>query len=153
MQKETAENRMPWVKMVLVAVGAALVALIGFPAFAYASFFTYGIPADVFIGAAYFVWLVLLQKDRRIANARAIISYQVGLPCGVVRMYKILTWLRPFEVLDFPVLERYRAATLDLPTSSERLQCSRDALRRYDERLVAINLEYREEILDTCFEI
>jgi hypothetical protein len=68
-------------------------------------------------------------------------------------MHKILTWLRPFEVLDFPVFERYRAATFDLPTSSERLQCSRDALRRYDERLVAINLEYREEILDTCFEI
>lgn len=88
-----------------------------------------------------------------VANARAIISYQVGLPFGVVRMQKILTWLRPFEVLDFPVFERYRAATLDLPTSSERLHCSRDALRRYDERLVAINLEYREEILDTCFEI
>jgi len=88
-----------------------------------------------------------------VANARAIISYQVGLPLGVVRMHKILTWLGPFEVLDFPVFERYRAATLDLPTSSERLQCSREALRRYDERLVAINLEYREEILDTCFEI
>jgi len=88
-----------------------------------------------------------------VANARAIISYQVGLPFGVVRMQKLLTWLRPFEVLNFPVFERYRAATLDLPTSSERLHCSRDALRRYDMRLVAINLEYREEILDTCFDI
>ena len=34
-----------------------------------------------------------------VANARAIISYQVGLPLGVVRMHKILTWLEPFEVL------------------------------------------------------
>jgi len=71
MQKEVADDRMPLVKMILVAVGAALIALIGFPAFAYASFFTYGIPAAVFIGAAYFVWLVLLQKDRRIAHAFA----------------------------------------------------------------------------------
>src|SRR5207249_6964339 len=71
MQKQAAENRMPWVKMILVSIGASLVALIGFPPFAYASFFTYGIPADVFIGAAYFVWLVLLQKDPRIAHAFA----------------------------------------------------------------------------------
>ena len=71
MQKEAADDRIPLVKMILVAVGAALVALIGFPAFAYASFFTYGIPAAVFIGAAYFVWLVLSQKNRMIANAFA----------------------------------------------------------------------------------
>ena len=88
-----------------------------------------------------------------VANARAIISYQVGLPFGCMRMHKILYWLKPFEVLDFPVFDRYWTATLELPTTSERLHCSREALRRFDERLVAINLEYREEILDTCFEI
>ena len=71
MQKEVADDRIPLVKMILVAVGAALVALIGFPAFAYASFFTYGIPAAVFIGAVYFVWIVLLRKNRMIANAFA----------------------------------------------------------------------------------
>lgn len=88
-----------------------------------------------------------------VANARAIISYQVGLPFGCARMSKILSWLEPFEVLDFPVFKQYAAATLKLPTGSERLQCTREALRRYDEKLVAINLEYREDVLDTCFEI
>ena len=88
-----------------------------------------------------------------VANARAIISYQVGLPFGVVRMGRILSWLKPFEVLDYPVFEDYANATRELPTGSERLHCSREALRRYDEKLVAINLEYREAILDTCFEI
>jgi len=68
-------------------------------------------------------------------------------------MHKILTWLKPYESLEFPVFDRYAAATLDLPTTSERLNCSREALHRYDERLVAINLEYREEILDTWFAI
>src|SRR5258708_573284 len=71
MQKEVADDRMPSVKMIIVAVGAGLVALIGFPAFAYASFFMYGIPVAVFIGAAYFVWMVLLQKNRMVANAFA----------------------------------------------------------------------------------
>jgi uncharacterized protein DUF2489 len=88
-----------------------------------------------------------------VANARAIISYQVGLPFGCARMSKILRWLEPFEVLDFPIFKQYAAATLEIPTGSERLHCTRDALRRYDQKLVAINLEYREEVLDTCFEI
>jgi hypothetical protein len=88
-----------------------------------------------------------------VANARAIISYQVGLPFGCARMSKILYWLESFEKLDFPIFKLYAAATLEIPTGSERLHCARDALRRYDQKLVAINLEYREEVLDTCFEI
>lgn len=91
--------------------------------------------------------------EQLVANARAIISYQIGLPFGVVRMRRIVSWLKPFEVLEYPVLEDYSNATRDLPTGSERLHCSREALRRYDEKLVAINLEYRDEILDTCFKI
>jgi hypothetical protein len=88
-----------------------------------------------------------------VANARAIISYQVGLPFGCARMSKILYWLEPFEALDFPVFKQYAAATLEIPTGSERLHCTREALRRYDQKLVAVNLEYREDVLDTCFEI
>jgi len=88
-----------------------------------------------------------------VANARAIVSYQVGLPFGCARMSKILSGLEPFEKLDFPIFQQYAAATLEIPTGSERLHCTREALRRYDEKLVAINLEYREEVLDTCFEI
>ena len=93
----------------------------------------------------------LLKK--LVANARAIISYQVGLPLGCAKMSKILYWLEPIEKLDFPVFKQYAAATLEIPTGSERLHCTREALRRYDQKLVAINLEYREEVLDTCFEI
>jgi len=91
--------------------------------------------------------------NQLVANARAIISYQIGLPLGCDKMRKILYWLTPYEVLDYPVFERYTKATRELPTSSARLYCSREALRRYDERLVAINLEYREEVLDVCFDI
>ena len=88
-----------------------------------------------------------------VANARAIISYQIGLPVGCAKMSKIIYWLGPYEPLDFPVFKQYAAATLEIPTGSERLNCTRDALRRYDQKLVAINLEYREEVLDTCFDI
>ena len=89
-----------------------------------------------------------------VANARAIISYQVGLPLGCVKMNRLLTWLGyEGEKLDYPVFREYLDNVRDLPTGSERLECSRAALRRYDERLVPINLEYRERIIDSSFDI
>jgi hypothetical protein len=87
-----------------------------------------------------------------VANARAIISYQVGLPVGCVKMTRLLTWLKDEgQELEFPVFGEYFNSIRELPTSSERLECSRDALRRYDERLIPINLEYREKVIDACF--
>lgn len=93
----------------------------------------------------------LLKK--LVANARAIISYQVGLPVGCVKMERILGWLKVYEPLNYPVFQEYLRAAIGLPLSSERLYCNRQALRQSDERLVAINLKYREEIIDACFEI
>ncbi len=89
-----------------------------------------------------------------VANARAIISYQVGLPVGCVKMDHILLWLKnEGEILDFPIFKQYLDQVRELPTGSERLECSRAALSRYDERLVPVNLEYRERIIDACFDI
>jgi hypothetical protein len=91
---------------------------------------------------------------RLVANARAIISYQVGLPVGCVKMTHLLYWLETEgERLDFPIFDEYLEKVRDIPTGSERLECSRAALRRYDERLVPINLEYRERVIDACFDI
>jgi hypothetical protein len=89
------------------------------------------------------------------ANARAIISYQVGLPVGCVKMEKIFYWLKyeGYETAESHVFKTYCGATRELLTGSERLNCSREALRRNDQRLVAINLKYREQIIDACFEI
>ena len=89
-----------------------------------------------------------------VANARATISYQVGLPVGCVKMERLMVWLgTEGEKLSFPVFGEYLLKVREFPTGSERLECSRAALRRYDERLVPINLEYRERIIDACFEI
>jgi hypothetical protein len=89
-----------------------------------------------------------------VANARAIISYQVGLPVGCAKMTRLFSWLEnEGEKLDHPIFSEYLEKVHDIPTGSERLECSRAALRRYDERLVPINLEYRERIIDACFAI
>jgi hypothetical protein len=89
-----------------------------------------------------------------VANARAIISHQVGLPVGCVKMYRLLGWLEhEGERLDYPVFGKYLEDVRELPTGLERLECSRAALRRYDERLVPVNLEYRERVIDSCFDM
>lgn len=91
---------------------------------------------------------------RLVANARAIISYQVGLPVGCIKMNRLLLWLEgEGERLDFPIFGAYLEKVRGVPTGTERLECSRAALRRYDERLVAINLECRERVIDACFDI
>jgi len=94
----------------------------------------------------------LLRK--LVANARNIITYEVGLSVGVGRMTLYITWLEQSDIrLEFPVFEHYEQAIVAIPSGKERLNCSREALQRYDERLYSINLEYHDRIIDACFEI
>jgi hypothetical protein len=88
-----------------------------------------------------------------VANARAIISNQVGFPVGCLKMSKILSWLKPYREIEIPVFDSYFAETVDIPTGTERLYCSRDAIKRYDEKLIALELEHREQVINACFEI
>ena len=94
----------------------------------------------------------LLRK--LVANARNIITYEVGVPFGVWRMQRLLGWLELSDVkLNFPVFDEYWKIVVAIPTGKERLYCSREALRRYDADLNQINLYYHERIIDACFEI
>ncbi len=94
----------------------------------------------------------LLRK--LVANARNIISYEVGIPFGVWRMQRLIGWIElRDEELDLPVFNEYWKSVASIPTGKERLYCSRDALRRYDAKLNQINLEFHEQIIDGCFEI
>lgn len=88
------------------------------------------------------------------ANARKIISYEVGIPFGVWRMQRLIGWLELRDVkLDLPVFNEYWKSVTAIPTGKERLYCSRDALRRYDAKLNQINLGFHDQIIDGCFEI
>jgi hypothetical protein len=94
----------------------------------------------------------LLRK--LVANARNIISNEVGVPVGVWKMERLIRWLEISDiVLTFPVFGEYQKSVRAIPTGKERLYCSRDALRRYDADLNQINLHFHESIIDACFEI
>lgn len=94
----------------------------------------------------------LLRK--LVANARNIISCEVGISFGAWKMNRLIHWLEHSGVhLSFPVFEEYVKSVSAIPSGKERLHCSRDALRRYDADLNHINLRYHERIIDACFEI
>lgn len=94
----------------------------------------------------------LLRKF--VANAQNIISNEVGLSVGAEKMTRYIIWLEQIGVtVNFPVFEQYENAIVAIPAGKERLNCSREALRRYDENLYPINLQYHDRIIDACFEI
>lgn len=65
-----------------------------------------------------------------------------------------LEWLREYEEeLNFPVFAAYNSESSSVPIGSERLNCSRDELRRHDAVLDELNLKYKEKVIDACFEI
>ena len=92
-------------------------------------------------------------QKKLVANARAIISNQIGLPLGCLKMGARITWLQEYEEINYPVFEAYNSESSVVAVGSERLNCSRDALRRYDKVLDELSLKYKEEVIDSCFEI
>src|SRR5438067_983704 len=87
-----------------------------------------------------------------VSTARSVVTYQVGLPLGCIRLNGILGWLQPHERLDYPVFAEYLDATRDLPIGSERLHWNHEALRERDVRLEAINQEFRDRVFEACYD-
>jgi hypothetical protein len=88
-----------------------------------------------------------------VAVARSIVTYQVGLPLGCVRLARIISWLQPFESAELPIVDRYLEAVRGLPIGTERLTWDRAALRREDVKLEAVNHEFRDPVFEVCYEI
>ena len=78
-------------------------------------------------------------KKKLVSTARAIITYQVGLSVGCIRVDRTLSWLRQDIPLSYPVFDEYLRSVQELPISTERLEWNRDALRASDKKLEAAN--------------
>jgi hypothetical protein len=88
-----------------------------------------------------------------VSAARAIVTYQAGLPSGCVRVRKILLWLRPHKEVTYPVFDEYLKSVSKFPIGSERLKWSREALRETDKKLEAQNARFRDDIFEACYQI
>ena len=83
-----------------------------------------------------------------VAVARNIVTYQIGLPAGCVRMQRTLSWLAPYEK-DLPeVFDEYLKKVSRLPITSERLFWDRKALEERDKLLEAANQSFRDRLFD-----
>jgi hypothetical protein len=86
-----------------------------------------------------------------VAVARSIVTYQIGLPVGCVRMLRTLSWLAPYET-DLPrVFDEYLKEVRQLPIASERLSWNRNALQETDKLLEAANQRFRDRVFDMCW--
>jgi hypothetical protein len=88
-----------------------------------------------------------------VSAARAIVTYQVGLPVGCVRVSRVLSWLRPYKELPYPVFDEYLQELRTLPISSERLEWNREALQEADKKLEVVSRRFRNKIFEACYEI
>ncbi len=85
--------------------------------------------------------------------ARSILTYQIGLPAGCVRMQRTLTWLVPYETGLPTIFNEYLKEVQDLPITSERLLSDRNVLREKDTLLEATNQQFRDRLFDACWSL
>ncbi len=86
-----------------------------------------------------------------VAVARAIVTYQIGIPAGCVRISRTLSWLAPYET-DLPeIFDEYLQQVRGLPLIGERLGWDRSVLREKDKLIEATNQQFRDGIFDTCW--
>ena len=88
-----------------------------------------------------------------VANARAIITYQVGMPHGCVRMSRLFAWVKPRRSFDFPVFDEYLKVIQPFAIGSDRLEWNRDALFEQDRKLEEINRAFRDAIHNACHDL
>ena len=86
-----------------------------------------------------------------VAVARSIVTYQIGIPAGCVRMSRCLSWLAPYETALTTVFEEYLQEVRDLPITSERLGWDRSVLQDNDKALEAANRKFRDQLFDACW--
>lgn len=86
-----------------------------------------------------------------VSAAKAILTYQIGLPAGCQRMSRALFWLKPHETNLPTIFDEYLAETVGLPLGSERLEWDREILKQKDAELEDVNRRFRDRIFDTCW--
>ena len=102
-----------------------------------------------------------MTPEQRIANAkklvsaaRAVLSLQVGLGVGCIRIKNALGWLGPEAATEFPVFAEFLSSIPGtVPIGNERLHWSLKALLDIDSKLAEAEARFRPRILEACAEI
>jgi len=99
------------------------------------------------------------QFNKLVSNARAIISNQISIPLGILKMERIIFGINQIgkneklETIDLRVFSEYNSKTINFAIGSERLKCSKEFLIEQDKLLDQLTSKYKEKLLNKCFEI
>ena len=93
------------------------------------------------------------RKKQLVSAAKALVSLQVGIGVGCVRINKLLIWLRLDGNEEHQVFRQFNKATVGLPIGNERLLWATDALLQQDTKLSKIEAKFRPAIMRACVNI
>ena len=87
-----------------------------------------------------------------VSTARSVITKQVELPLGILRLTKNLAWLKhhnvnPLTSEELAIVEDYYDRIKELPLGQERIYWSPELLMKSDEKLERITAKYQEKLL------
>lgn len=91
-----------------------------------------------------------------VSNSRAILTNQIGLPLGVQKMTKILTWIEninSLENIDTEIFSNFYKEISKYPLGTERLAYNKEFLKAQDRLIDEVIFKYKDLLLDKCFEI
>jgi hypothetical protein len=93
------------------------------------------------------------RKKQLVSAAKALLSLQVGISIGCVRITKILYRLGLQNDEQHRVFHQFNRATVGLPIGNERLLWAHPALLEHDAKLAKIEAEFRPKLLNACIAI
>ena len=96
-----------------------------------------------------------IQMNKLIANAKDILTNQIGISLGVRKMNKILSTIHSTQAvnIDLSVFQEFEKKIDGCPVGSERLLWEREALKKKDIIVDKVIKIYRDKIIDKCYEL
>lgn len=93
------------------------------------------------------------RKKQLVSAAKALLSLQVGIGVGCIRINKLLFWLRLEASEEHQVFRQFVKAASGLPIGNERLLWATEALLQQDTTLNKVEAKFRPAIMRACVNI
>jgi hypothetical protein len=96
------------------------------------------------------------QIKKLVSNARAIISNDIGMQMGSLKMERIILWINdiePIAEIQLNVFLSYNNQISEYPIGVDRLGYNKEYLLELDVKLDDITKSFKSLIIEKCFEI
>lgn len=94
------------------------------------------------------------RRKKLVSAAKALLSLEVGLAVGAVRIENILLWLGESYQREHPLFSFFIAnIPPDIPLSGARLLWHSERMLETDDRLAQIEAKFRRALLSECVKI